>query len=89
MSSMQRELSSLEYSVSHSNHTALYTRASRKRLLFANRQRGIIRLPVGCADTQWTSGIISPVLQGPGKDEWHTTTKSDTTAGAGNQARVS
>ena len=58
-------------------------------LLFAKRHRGIFKLHVGCANTQWTSGIFSPVPQGPGKDEWHTTTKSKMTAGAGNQTRIS
>ena len=64
--SMRRELSSLEYSISHSTQTAPYTHARRNWLLFAKRQRGIFRLHVGCANTQWTSGIFSPVPQGPG-----------------------
>ena len=38
------------------------------------------------ADTQSTSGIF---LHGHGEDEWHTTTKSEMTAGAGNQMRIS
>ena len=59
-------LSSLENSVSHDTQTAPYTHAHRNRLLFAKRQRGIIRLHVGCANTQWTSGIFSPVPQRPG-----------------------
>ena len=66
LSSMRIELSSLEYSVSHSTQAAPYTHARRIRLLFAKRQRGIFKLHVGCANTQWTSGIFSPVLQGPG-----------------------
>ena len=37
---MRRELSSLEYSVSHSTQTAPYTHTRRNRLLFAKRQRG-------------------------------------------------
>ena len=52
--------------VSHSTQAASYTHARQNRLLFANRQRGILRLRVGCANTQWTSGIFSPVPQGLG-----------------------
>ena len=55
MSSMWRELSSLEYSVSHSTQGAPYTHA---------RQN----LHVGCTNTQWTSSIFSTVPQGPGED---------------------
>ena len=64
--STRRELFSLEYSVSHSTQAAPYTLARRNRLLFAKRQRGVFRLHVGCANTQWFSGIFSPVPQGPG-----------------------
>ena len=42
----------------------------------------IFRLHVGCSNTQWYSGISSPASQGPGYDEWHTTTKSEITVGA-------
>ena len=59
-SSMQRELPSLEYSVSHSTQTAPYIHACQNRLLFAKRPRGTIRLRVGFANTPWTSGIVSP-----------------------------
>ena len=72
---MRRELSSLEYRP--------YTHARRNRLLFAKRQRGIYRLhsrpPV----------FFSPVPQGPGQDEWHSTTKSKMTASAGNRTWIS
>ena len=51
---------------------ALYPCPSRNWLLFAKRQRGTFRLHVGCANTQWTSGIFSP--EEPGLDEWHATT---------------
>ena len=37
---MRTELSSLEYSISHSTQTGPYTHARRKQLLFAKRQRG-------------------------------------------------
>ena len=37
----EREISSLEYSISHSTQTTCYTHARRNRLLFAMRQRGI------------------------------------------------
>mgnify|MGYP001796164741 CR=1 FL=1 len=84
-------LSTLEYSVSHSTQTAPYTHARQNRLLFAKRQRqrGIFRLHVGCANTHWTSGSFSPDAQGLGLEEWHTTTKSEMTAGAGNQTWIS
>ena len=50
----------------HGTQAAPYTHARRNRLLLTKRQRGIFRLHVGCANTQWTSGILSPVPQGPG-----------------------
>ena len=43
LSSMRRELSSLEGSISHSIQAAPYTRACQNWLLFAKRQRGIFR----------------------------------------------
>ena len=64
--SIRTELSSLEYSVSHSTQTAPYTHARQNQLLFAKRQRGIFKLHVGCANTQWTSGIFSLDPQGAG-----------------------
>ena len=75
--------------ISHSTQTARYTHVRRIRLLFAKRQSGIFRLRVGCANTQLTSGISSPVPQGSGKDKWYTTTNPEMTAGAGNQTRIS
>ena len=60
LSSMRRELSSLEYSVSHSTQAAPYTHARQNRLLFANRQRGIFRLRLGCANTQWPPVFLVP-----------------------------
>ena len=48
MSSMRRELSSLECNVSHSTRAALYTHARQNRLLFAKRQRGINRQQTAC-----------------------------------------
>ena len=63
--SMRKELSSLEYRRSHSTQAAPYTHACWNRLLFAKRQRGIFRLQVGCANTQWTSGVFSPVPPQP------------------------
>ena len=41
-----------------------YAHVRRDRLLFANRQRGIFNLHVGCANTQGTSVILSPDPQG-------------------------
>ena len=41
-----------------------YTHTRWNRLLFANRQRGIFNLHVGCANTQETSAILSPDPQG-------------------------
>ena len=66
-----------------------YTHAGQNRLLFAKRQRGIFRLHVGCANTQCTSGIFSPVWQWPGQDKWYAATKSEMTANAGNRTRIS
>ena len=43
---MQRELSSLEYSVSYSTQAMLYTNARKGMLLFAKRQRGIFIDPL-------------------------------------------
>ena len=65
----------------HDTQAAPYIHARRNQLLFADRQRGIFRLHVGCANTQWTSAIFSPFPQGPGQDEWYATTKSEMTAG--------
>ena len=76
---------------SHSTHCTLaapYTHVRRNRLLFARRQSGIFKLHVGCVNTQRTD-IFRPVPQGPGQDEWHTTTRSEKTASAGNQTRIS
>ena len=74
---------------SHSTQVTLYPHARQNRLLFAKRQRGIFRLRVGCANTQSTYGIFSPVPQGPGQNECHTTTKSEMTASTKNQTQVS
>ena len=46
------------------------------KLLFAKWLRGMFRLHLGCANTQWTSGFVS---QGPCPDEWRTTTKLEMT----------
>ena len=76
MCSIRRELSPLEYSVSHSTQAAAYTHAHPNRPLFGKRQRGINTLHLGCAN-------FSPVPQRPGLDEWHTT------GGAGNRPWIS
>ena len=80
LSSMRRELSSLEDSISHSTQAAPYTHACQNRLHFAERQRGMFRPHLGRENTQWTSCNFRPVPQLPGLDEWHTTTKSGMTA---------
>ena len=61
LSSMRRELSSLEFRCWQAAHN---THARRNWQLFAKRQRGIFRLHVGCANTV-DPGIFSPVPQGP------------------------
>ena len=50
----------------HGTQATPYTVARRNRPLLARRQRGIFRLNVGYANTQWISGILNPVSQGPG-----------------------
>ena len=66
-----------------------YIDVSTQPYVFAKRQRGTFRLHVGCANTQLTSAIFSPVSQGPGYNEWHATTKLEMTTGARNLTRIS
>ena len=50
--------------------------------------RGIGEFQTACRvrkHAQWTFGIFSLFLQGPGWDEWYATTKSVTTASAENE----
>ena len=79
MYSMRKEFFYLEYSIGYSTQAALYTHTRRNRLMFAKRQRGILRLHVGCASTHWTYGIFSPVLQGlwPGCMAHHNQIRND------------
>ena len=66
LSSMRRELSSLEDSISHSTQAAPYTHACQNLLLFAERQRGMFRPHLGRENTQWTSCNFRLVPQLPG-----------------------
>ena len=66
LSSMRRELSSLEDSINHSTQAAPYTHACQNRLLFAERQKGVFRPHLGRENTQWTSCNFRLVPQLPG-----------------------
>lgn len=69
MCSIRRELSPLEYSVSHSTQAAAYTHAHPNRPLFGKRQRGINTLHFGeqilvlyHKDLVWMNGTPLVVL---------------------------
>ena len=52
--------------VQHSTQAASYTHTRQNWLFFANRQRGIFRLHVGCANTHSGPPVSLVVPQGPG-----------------------